>query len=80
MRLSGLRLPRRTLSGKGGAGYSRCTPRARDPVGLQQRHRGIGLGLAISEQMAKGMGAGLWVESEIGSGSTFTLALSRERD
>jgi PAS domain S-box-containing protein len=36
---------------------------------------GVGLGLAISRDLARGMGGDLTVESESGSGSTFTLAL-----
>jgi signal transduction histidine kinase len=38
---------------------------------------GIGLGLAISRDLARGMGGDLTVESALGSGSTFTLALPR---
>jgi signal transduction histidine kinase len=37
--------------------------------------QGVGLGLAISRDLARGMGGDLTVESEEGRGSTFTLSL-----
>ncbi len=40
-------------------------------------HEGVGLGLAISRDLARRMGGDLSVESTPGSGSTFTLVLSR---
>jgi signal transduction histidine kinase len=38
---------------------------------------GVGLGLAISRDLARGMGGELTVESALGKGSTFTLKLAR---
>jgi PAS domain S-box-containing protein len=38
---------------------------------------GVGLGLAISRDLARGMGGDLVAESEVGVGSTFTLLLPR---
>jgi PAS domain S-box-containing protein len=42
---------------------------------LTRTEHGIGLGLAISRELARGMGGDLTVESVVGSGSTFTLRL-----
>lgn len=42
---------------------------------LTRTEDGIGLGLAISRDLARGMGGDLTVESEMGVGSTFTLTL-----
>ena len=42
-----------------------------------RRSQGVGLGLAISRDLARGMGGDLHVESEETEGSTFTLTLSR---
>ena len=40
---------------------------------------GVGLGLAISRELARAMGGDITVESKLGSGSTFTLTLPRVR-
>jgi signal transduction histidine kinase len=49
---------------------------------LNRPHEGVGLGLAISRDLARGMGGDLTVESVVGEGSVFTIALPRggERD
>jgi signal transduction histidine kinase len=43
--------------------------------GLAGRDSGVGLGLAISRDLARGMAGDLTVESVVGGGSTFTLRL-----
>jgi PAS domain S-box-containing protein len=42
-------------------------------------HQGVGLGLAISRDLARGMGGDLVAESRPGEGSTFTLTLKSGR-
>jgi len=42
---------------------------------LTRPHEGVGLGLAISRDLARGMGGDLTAESAPGAGSTFTLTL-----
>jgi PAS domain S-box-containing protein len=44
---------------------------------LTRAHEGVGLGLAISRDLARGMGGDLAAESTPDSGSTFTLTLPR---
>jgi signal transduction histidine kinase len=52
-----------------------------EPFVQVDRHRtpesqqGVGLGLAISRELARGMDGDLTVISEVGVGSTFTLTL-----
>jgi len=41
--------------------------------------QGVGLGLAISQRLARAMGGDLTVQSIVGKGSTFTLTLPRHR-
>ena len=44
---------------------------------LTRTHEGVGLGLAISRDLARGMGGDLTVKSTLDEGSTFTLRLPR---
>lgn len=46
-------------------------------IGRQPGERGVGLGLAISRDLAEAMGGTLTVRSDIGRGSTFYLTLPR---
>ena len=44
---------------------------------LNRPNEGVGLGLAISRDLARGMGGDVMVSTELGVGSTFTLVLPR---
>jgi signal transduction histidine kinase len=44
---------------------------------LNRPHEGVGLGLAISRDLAQGMGGTLTVRSAPGEGSVFTLKLRK---
>ena len=46
-------------------------------AGLANRESGVGLGLAISRDLARAMNGDLTVESEEGKGARFTLSLPR---
>jgi signal transduction histidine kinase len=48
-------------------------------AGLADRRGGVGLGLAISRDLARAMGGDLSVESTLGAGCRFTLTLPRAR-
>ncbi len=47
---------------------------------LSRPHEGVGLGLAISRDLARGMGGDLKVRSQVGKGSVFTVILPRFAD
>jgi signal transduction histidine kinase len=49
----------------------------RDPLWRDTSRQGVGLGLAISRDLARAMGGDLTMTSKIGEGSTFTLSLPR---
>ena len=46
-------------------------------TGLADRQGGVGLGLAISRDLARAMSGDLTVDSAVGVGSRFTLSLPR---
>jgi len=47
---------------------------------LRRRHRGSGLGLAICRRLVELHGGRIWVESELGSGSSFQVALPAAKE
>jgi signal transduction histidine kinase len=47
--------------------------------GLSERESGVGLGLAISRDLARAMSGDLTVESTVGKGARFTLSLPRAK-
>jgi len=46
----------------------------------EEQQQGVGLGLAISRELARAMGGDLTVESIVAEGTTFTLRLPRAKD
>lgn len=47
--------------------------------GFADRESGVGLGLAISRDLARAMGGDLTVKSQVGKGASFTLSLPRAK-
>jgi len=45
---------------------------------LSRRHDGLGLGLSIAKGMVELLGGRIWLESEVGSGTTFHFTIPRQ--